>query len=165
MTFRSGGGETADRIGRLYDRCAAGLYRYALMILVDPSAAADAVHDVFVAMLEGAHDVQLPERYLRRAVRNECYSVLRRQPRHAVQSDHAPLLEAIDENADPDVRLILEQAIRELPPEQREVLHLKAFEGLTFQEIADVTAESINTVASRYRYALGKMRALLGQRS
>jgi DNA-directed RNA polymerase specialized sigma24 family protein len=44
------------------------------------------------------------------------------------------------------------------------VLHLKAFEGQTFQEIARTTAESINTVASRYRYALEKMKALLGQR-
>jgi RNA polymerase sigma-70 factor (ECF subfamily) len=59
---------------------------------------------------------------------------------------------------------MLEQAIRDLPPEQREVLHLKAFEGLTFQEVARITAESIDTVGSRYRYALEKLRAVLGPR-
>ncbi len=35
---------------------------------------------------------------------------------------------------------------------------MKVFEGMTFQEIADMTGESINTVASRYRYAIEKLR-------
>jgi RNA polymerase sigma-70 factor (ECF subfamily) len=55
--------------------------------------------------------------------------------------------------------------MRSLPPEQREVVHLKVFEGLTFQEIADLAGESINTVASRYRYALEKLRGQLGTRT
>jgi DNA-directed RNA polymerase specialized sigma24 family protein len=53
-------------------------------------------------------------------------------------------------------------ALRALPPEQREVIHLKVFEGHTFNEIADLTGESINTAASRYRYAMDKLRAMLG---
>jgi RNA polymerase sigma factor (sigma-70 family) len=48
-----------------------------------------------------------------------------------------------------------------LPPDQREVLHLHAFEGMTFQEIADLAGESINTISSRYRYAMGKLRQTL----
>ena len=35
------------------------------------------------------------------------------------------------------------------------------FKELTFQEIADLTDESINTIGSRYRYAMEKFRALL----
>ena len=45
--------------------------------------------------------------------------------------------------------------------EQREVVHLHVFEGLTFQEVADAVGASINTVAGRYRYALAHMRAVL----
>jgi hypothetical protein len=45
-------------------------------------------------------------------------------------------------------RLALESAIRQLPPEQREVVHLHVFEGWTFQEVANACGESINTVAS-----------------
>jgi RNA polymerase sigma-70 factor (ECF subfamily) len=60
-----------------------------------------------------------------------------------------------------DERLAIERALRELPPEQREVVHLKIFEGMTFQDIANLCDESINTIASRYRYAIEKMRTLL----
>jgi RNA polymerase sigma-70 factor (ECF subfamily) len=60
--------------------------------------------------------------------------------------------------------MVIEEALRTLPPEQREVIHLKLFEGMTFQEIAVITEESINTIASRYRYAIDKLRPLLGER-
>lgn len=45
-----------------------------------------------------------------------------------------------------------------LPPEQREVVFLKVWTGLTFAEIADVLATSANTAASRYRYGIEKLR-------
>jgi RNA polymerase sigma-70 factor (ECF subfamily) len=161
VTDRSRGEDPGDRIGRLYDQHAAGLYRYALMVLADPGAAADVVQQVFVGLLRVGSDVDSDERYLRRAVRNECYSSLRRRRRDPATVD-APILEAVPGVADdPDERLALERAMRALPPEQREVVHLKVYEGLTFQEIADVAGESINTIASRYRYAIEKLREQL----
>jgi RNA polymerase sigma-70 factor, ECF subfamily len=165
MTRRPADGAAADRIGRAYDRFAGPLYRYALMILADPAGAADAVQQVFAALLASATAaIDDEERYLRRSVRNACYTMLR-QRRSAPQSagaDAVPLLEAIAAHRDrPDERIAIEQAMRDLPAEQREVIHLKAFEGWTFQEIADFGGESINTVASRYRYAMDKMRERL----
>ncbi|SRR6266540_501913 len=150
-------------IGRAYDRHAAGLYRYALMLLGDTADAADAVQQVFLATVRnsrGAERVDHEERYLRRAVRNECFSALRRRRREPV-GDGA-LVESIESTRDdPELRMVIEQALRMLPPDQREVVHLKVFEGMTLQEIADVSDESINTIASRYRYAMDKLRASL----
>ena len=147
-------------IGQAYDLYAAGLYRYAIMILGDEAAAADAVHQVFAAWLRQRTTIGNDEHYLRRAVRNECFSALRRRRREP--SDGAPLLEPIDRGAaDTEQQVAIEQALRTLPAEQREVVHLKIFEGMTFQEIADATGESINTAASRYRYAIEKLRAHL----
>ena len=145
-------------VGRLYDEFGAPLYRYALMILADPSAAADAVQQVFLQVLRGSatNAIDSGDRYLVRAVRNECFSLLRRTRRERMHAE--PLVEPIGDD-DPELRLTVEAALRSLPPEQREVVHLKVFEGLTFQEIAGITGESINTVASRYRYAIDKMRA------
>jgi RNA polymerase sigma-70 factor (ECF subfamily) len=155
---------SGDWAGGLYDRFAAGMYRYALMILASPDDAADVVQEVFVSMLRsGKQQIGCDEAYLRRAVRNACYTVLRKRRRDAPWVADAPLLEAIVAADDrPYERLAIEQAIRVLPPEQREVIHLKVFCGMTFQEIATVVDESINTVASRYRYAIEKLRNELG---
>ncbi len=52
---------------------------------------------------------------------------------------------------------IVEQALSDLPEAQREVVSLKIWGGLTFNEIAALTGASINTIAGRYRYALHAM--------
>jgi RNA polymerase sigma-70 factor (ECF subfamily) len=162
----------SDRIERLYDEHAAGLYRYALMILADGESAGDVVQQVFLRLVSGAADgaestIRLPAEsaavsaYLLRAVRNECYSVLRGHERRQIGIEQSHMIEPVDPGGDPAERVLVEQALRALPPEQREVVHLKIFEGRTFQEIADLTGESINTAASRYRYAIEKLKGLL----
>lgn len=60
-------------------------------------------------------------------------------------------------------RLAVERALAELPDEQREVVVLKIWGTRTFDEIAAITGASINTAMSRYRYACGKLRALLSE--
>jgi RNA polymerase sigma-70 factor (ECF subfamily) len=57
-----------------------------------------------------------------------------------------------------DSVLAVEQAMATLPSEQREVVVLHIWGGLTFQEVAGVLAIPANTAASRYRYALSKLR-------
>jgi RNA polymerase sigma-70 factor (ECF subfamily) len=148
------------RIARLYELHGAGLYRYAVMLLADAAAAEDAIQQVFASMLRQRGRLDHELHYLRRAVRNECYSMLRAR-RSDGQRDARPLLERTTSDAAPEERLALERAIRALPLEQREVVHLHAFEGWTFQQIADASETSINTVAARYRYALGKLRERL----
>jgi RNA polymerase sigma-70 factor (ECF subfamily) len=160
-------GESEDEVAQLYDRFGAALYRYALMILGRHEAAEDVVHQVFLAVIRGGTArLTQPEHYLRRAVRNACYSMLRTRAAsfEGPGDPGRPLLEpraGVHPPSNED-RLALEAAIGRLPPEQREVLHLHAFVGLTFREIANLTGDPANTIASRYRYALEKLRALLG---
>ncbi|MFM7181020.1 MAG: RNA polymerase sigma factor [Verrucomicrobiales bacterium] len=54
-------------------------------------------------------------------------------------------------------------ALRKLPDSQREVLTLKIWNQLTFQEIGETLGISENTAASRYRYALEALRRILGK--
>ncbi len=157
---------SSDRLADLYDRFAGTLFRHAAMILADRVAAADAVHNVFLKLAKAGSggDVEALA-YLRRAVRNECYSVMRTRRRDIVVAVDAQLLEIVEgEDDQPAERLALEQALQQLPAEQREVVHLKVWEGMTFQEIADLTGESLNTAASRYRYAMEKLRAILTEK-
>jgi RNA polymerase sigma-70 factor, ECF subfamily len=156
-----------DEAARLYDSHGVSLYRYALMILGSREAAEDVIQQVFVAVVRGsARKADAPLPYLRTAVRNASYSALRQR---LVRQSAAPLSEdaLLEDVPSPSLpvsqedRLALSRAIRELPAEQREVLHLHVFEGLTFKEIAEATGDPANTVASRYRYALGKLKAML----
>jgi len=152
-------------IAGAYDEHGAALYRHALMIVGDRAMAEDVLHQVFVRLLRrgaSAEAVHATRAYLRQAVRNECFSWLRRpQPVRREAHDGLPLLEPSGPAVQDD-RVVLEQALDSLPPEQREVVHLKVYEGFTFAEIADLTGVSINTASSRYRYALDRLAARLG---
>jgi RNA polymerase sigma-70 factor (ECF subfamily) len=157
---------SGDRLADLYDRFAGTLFRHAAMILTDRAAAADVLHNVFLRLAKAGSGGDVESlAYLRRAVRNECYSVMRTRRRDILIAVDAPLLEKVEGVDDrPAERLALEQALQQLPAEQREVVHLKVWEGMTFQEIADLTGESLNTAASRYRYATDKLRSILGEK-
>jgi RNA polymerase sigma-70 factor (ECF subfamily) len=161
--FRRRREDRVDLVGRLYDAHGTSLYRYALMLLFDHAAAEDAVQQVFAAVLRGTATLDNEVHYLRRAVRNECYSALRR--RRDAPSDLRPILEPVADDVPVDERIAVERALEMLPADQREVVHLHVYEGMTFKEIGDSLDESINTVASRYRYALAKLRSALGGES
>jgi len=155
-----------DDLERVYDAFAPKLYRYALMILADSAAAEDALQQAFIKYAggrSGACAIEHLEGYLRIAVRNECRRILKRKgSRREIGLQSAHLLEAASTPPpDEDERRALERALRRLPAEQREVIHMKVYEDMTFQRIADILGISINTVASRYRYALDRLRQVL----
>jgi RNA polymerase sigma factor (sigma-70 family) len=154
----------ADRrrfVARVYAEAGPRLYRYALMILGDRRDAEDMLHQVFATVLSMGTLPPIEEAgaYFRTAVRNAAYSFLRR--RRTARAAEELMLEPVAPGCSPAEQALLEQALRALPPEQREVVHLHVYEGLTFREVADATAESINTVTARYRYALEKMRKMI----
>ena len=62
---------------------------------------------------------------------------------------------------DEELRMIIQY----LPDDQREVLHLRIFKGLSFKEIAEETDVSINTALGRMRYALINLRKLIEEKN
>lgn len=158
-------GRRRAALAALYDAHVAGLYRYALMILANTAEAEDAVQQAFTKYLDRRGTAVLSEAdYLRTAVRNECFSAFRRRRRDHPPAAPSCLLEPVAPGAHPDEKIALEDALRRLPPEQREVIHMKVYEGMTFEDIASRTGASVNTAASRYRYALAKLREHLAPR-
>lgn len=151
-----------------YDQHAGNLYRYALMILASHEVAEDVVQQVFTKMMKMGKRllaIESSNDYLRTAVRNECYSIIRKRQRfdgRVKQLRAEPILEKLDnEIIIENERKLLEEAIQALPPEQREVLHMKVYEGKTFKEISETINVSVNTASSRYRYAIDKLKELL----
>jgi len=145
-----------------YDRYAPGLFRSAVALLGSAADAEDAVQDVFVALVRSGSRLvgveNLPA-YLFTALRHAAS----RRLADARKRSARPLEEVAASPAAPAAEL--DVLLRKLPAEQREIVMLKIDGGLTFAEAAAVLGISEHTAASRYRYALEKLRqALAGER-
>jgi RNA polymerase sigma-70 factor (ECF subfamily) len=101
--------------------------------------------------------------FLIRLAHNAAIDLMRRRGtrQRARENFAAEMVSPFAPADDPDeatFRQELAEALAELPPEQRAVAHLKLWEGLTFEQIAAALDIPPNTAASRYRYALDKLR-------
>ena len=151
---------TAEEVRRLYDRHGPALLAYARSFLADAAMAEDVVQQVFMKLLQGRATLpDAPAAYLYRAVRNAALNT-RRNGRHSAPLDErSAWFEHRD--SDREAALALQAALAELPEEQREVVMMRVWSGMSLQEVAEATGVSPNTAASRYRYALEKLRERL----
>jgi RNA polymerase sigma-70 factor (ECF subfamily) len=130
-------------------------------------------------VLRKAHEFKTGARFstwMYQIALNLCRDQMRRQRRWGLlvrSSDDAGERHAIDPAAgsDPAQTLDTEQrrravtrALDDLPPEQREVLILKEYEGLKFREIAAILSCPESTVKSRMYYGLSSLRTALERR-
>ena len=149
----------------LYEQFGGRLHAAAWGMLGRREDAEDAVQEVFMAMVRSRRkltDVHDLGAYMFSALRQAAGRLAARRARHPTTSDAAAArAEATQQGSDNPHGQRLNRALAALPPEQREVIALKIDGELTFAEIAQVLSVSINTAASRYRYALEKLRASL----
>ena len=149
-----------DVVEALYADLGPALLAYARSIIGDRAEAEDALQQVFMKLL--AADVALPREprpYLFRAVRNVCLNRRRSRVREVSRQEPPTFTSA---NGLQELARDLEEALRKLPDEQREVVLLRVWGEMTLDEAAQVLDISINTASSRYRYALGKLRLRFG---
>ena len=153
-------------LGRLYDEHAQSLYAFLLNFTRDESDTRDLLQEIFVKLarhpelLDGVQDERA---FFIRLARNAAIDLIRRRGTRERTRENfaaetmAPFMPASnpDEQA---FRIGLAEALAELPPDQRAVVHLKLWEGLTFEQIAVALNIPPNTAASRYRYGLDKLR-------
>ncbi len=156
-----------DALGVLYDEYAARLFAYVRSLGAAPPLAEDILQEVFMKLarrLSLGGKVRSPRAYLFTAVRNEFHRwgtrILRRSEIEA--SDAKGFLQAAAPGATAEEAAAVEEALAALPRAQREVVLMKVYGGLTFAEIAGAMGTSLNTAAARYRYAIEKLRTLLG---
>jgi len=154
---------------QIYDAHADALYAFLLNCSRDHSLVQDALQEVFLklarspSLLEKASD---PRSFLLRTAHNALRDLARRsRVRTAYEeklSMEAPtLLLPLFPSDDDSFQAAVETALKDIPQDQRAVLHLKLWENLTFAQIAEALEISPHTAASRYRYALDKLRDVL----
>ncbi len=151
----------------LWDDYGGRLLLFARQQAPETGAAEDLVQEAFVRFWKarqkepGLHP-SLLFTFVRRLAVDEARRSERRRVREeraAQEADSGPWFEGPLEAE--ERRLTVEAALRRLPQTQREVLVLKLWAGLTFDQIGRTLEISPNTAASRYRYALGQLREVL----
>ncbi len=148
-----------NRIERFYEDNRQGLYTYALSLSHDPETAEDAIQAVFFNLLRGNRLPRGLRPYVFRSVRN---AIIDDRRREQSKTNKATLLSTeTGINPHPVRDRAVRQCLNRLADGDRETIILKIYGGLTFKEIAGIDGTSANTVASRYRRGLEKMRTML----
>lgn len=178
LVRRFNAGDT-QALRRIYEKYKPDLFRVAGALLHDPAAVEDVVHDVFVAFASEAGRFELKgslKGYLAICVANRARNVGRQGRQRDMQDNrrgcraqhssgiepavgmcNTPYMLASDAELHERVRM----ALAGLAPEQHQAIVLHVLSSLRFREIARQTGESVNTVKSRYRYGIAKLRSLL----
>jgi len=148
---------------RIYREHRQGLFSLALAITRRAEQAEDAIHEAFTRLCGRTAGPQGDVvAYVFACVRNAAVDQRRRQPAYAGE----PIFAAV--TSDPVGRLIAaeqQQALRDvvesLPEPRRELVTLRLYAGLTFQQIANVLGQPLATVASNYRRTLQQIKRTL----
>jgi RNA polymerase sigma-70 factor (ECF subfamily) len=166
---------SGDALGQLYDRYAAIAYGLARRILPQPDQAEEVVQDVFAQVWRDASRYERARAsvagWIVMLTRTRAIDRLRAQKARPDQTAGvepafvAPLTsperspEALTISAE-DVQLV-RGALSQLPENQRSLVELAYYEGLTHSEIAERTGVPLGTVKTRLRTAMATLRAAL----
>lgn len=163
-------------LSELYDRYGRLVFSLAVRVVGDGETAEEITQDVFVQVWKKAStyqpDLGRPVTWLASIARHRAIDVLRRQKVRpsghldAFDAEDSPL--KVDEESGPEPqsemsqsRARLKRALSSLPDEQRSVLLLAYFEGLSHRELAERVSQPLGTVKTRLRLGLQKLRQML----
>jgi len=172
-------GGDREAFGEIVRRWERKIFALSFGILGSPEDARDATQETFIAAyrnLQGFRGEARVSSWLHRIAVNQCITRQRRarvRAETAIDDEAGPAVEKMlttGEHASPargaergEVAEAVRRAVAALPPELREVVLLKEFEEMTFQEIADALQLPLSTVKSRLYTALGQLRMRLGR--
>ena len=157
----------ASDLETLYDAHAQALFGFLLNLTRNQEDTRDLMQELFLKLSRQPQllaTIREPRGYLLRLAHNAAVDLFRRRTARQNQQEQLERTEIFAPTDDPDeaaFRQAIAEAMQQLPADQRAVVHLKVWEDLTFDRIAEVLDISINTAASRYRYALDKLRQRL----
>lgn len=162
-------GGDKDALRQIYEKYIDDLFRVATSLLSDVQSAEDCLHDVFLNFAGSVNELRACsniKKYLVSCVANRARDTLRKKAKQLDCQGEKSILTSISDHpmnhlitAEESARVF--SSLAELPYQQREVFVLHVQGGLKFREIADLLDLSINTVQSRYRYGIQKLREVL----
>ncbi len=159
-----------DALRHIYIKYKGHLLRIAAALSEDRNVAEDVLHDVFVSFADTVGNFRLSgslKGYLAICIANRARDMNRAlRRRSATRLDNAqrvlPNREGPENAAiSKELSQILDDAMAQLPYDQREVIILRLQGKMGFRHMAKSRCVSTNTIRSRYRYGLNKLRSIL----
>ncbi len=161
-------------LGELYDRYGRVAYGLALRVVRDRALAEDAVQEAFLAVWRSAGaflaEQGKPSTWILTLVHRRAVDLVRREERRRAEplddlARHDPAgSEATDEEAWLRAqRQVVQEALRKLPPDQREAIELAYYGGFTQSELAERLGQPLGTIKSRMFTGLKRLRELLAE--
>ncbi len=164
--------------GTLVQRYKSKVYTTIYLVVKDQYVAEDLMQDTFIKAVEVIREGRYNDEgkflpWVLRIAHNLAIDNFRREKRYpnVVFEDGSNVFNTLD-FAEDSIESIhirreshehLRDIIKRLPDQQREVLIMRHYEDMSFQEIADATGVSINTALGRMRYALINLRKMMGK--
>ena len=166
-----------EAVSQLLERHARRVRDYVRMLVKDNDVADDLTQEVLIKVVKVLDEGRYTDKgrfqpWLLRIAHNRVLDYFRAQKQVKTVSESSVGFDILGSKnfAEPSIedRLVSEQQAEEvrqlielLPAEQREVVKMRYYEGLSFKEIAEHTGVSINTALGRMRYALINMRQMI----
>ncbi len=170
-----------EAVSQLLERHARRVRDYVRMLVKDNDVADDLTQEVLIKVVKVLDEGRYTDKgrfqpWLLRIARNRVLDYFRAQKQVKTVSESSAGFDILGSKnfAEPSIedRLVSEQQaeevrqlIEQLPAEQREVVKMRYYEGLSFKEIAEHTGVSINTALGRMRYALINMRQMIKEKN
>ena len=174
LSVKAGNSDAFNQLMAKYQKTVVNL---AFRFTGDADAAQDLAQEVFLRIYRASERFEAKAKfftYLYKVTLNLCRNARDKSKRRQAQSlDEDPVEgRAARELADPagsaadlldrqELSAVVRQAILELPDEQRELVILQRFQGLSYEEIADLTGQSVSAIKSKlHRAKLGLKKRL-----
>jgi len=165
-----GGDESAFE--HLLCRYKSKLYTFILLQVRDAYLAEDIFQETFIKVIDGLRSGKYSDQgkfisWVGRIAQNVVVDHFRREKRGSVAVDgYGSMLDFPDESAESKILhqqrdVGLRKIVQMLPDEQKEVLLMRYFCGMSFKDIASATGVGINTALGRMRYAINNMRRMI----
>lgn len=158
---------TGEQLAKIYDEHANALFAFLLNLTRSEQDARDILHDVFIRFAQATPSE--PILHMRAWLIKCCHRMAIdsfRKNAHRIKAHHdsqelTNLFLSSPAPTDTEFSQAAAEALHSLPAEQRTVVHLKIWEDMTFAQIGEVLKIPANTAASRYRYAMIKLKDAL----
>jgi RNA polymerase sigma factor (sigma-70 family) len=173
-SFKKGDWESYTK---LYDDHYRSLNNYGYKFTRDVSLIEDCIHDLFVKLWNNKANLGTPvsiRHYLYKALRGILFRKIKSHARFTmIQGDDDPAFDVelshdrqlIVREEEQELQQVIQKALHELPARQREIVFLRFYEGLSYEEIAEVMSIHVSSVYKLWYKVLEKLKGSLAHLS